>query len=101
MFSFSGGFMRLRAVLAMAGAALLLVPATASAATGRPRPAWLTSSLLQQIHKAGAKGVSVGDERLNTDCPGVQGAGVSAGGCIVAPAGCTANFVFASGGNEY
>jgi len=93
--------MRLRAALALAGAALLLVPATGSAATGRPRPAWLTPSLLAQIHNAGARGVSVGDERLNTDCPGVQGAGVAAGGCIVAPAGCTANFVFASGGSQY
>jgi hypothetical protein len=95
--------MRSRAGAAFAAAcvALLLIPASGSAATGRPRPAWLTSSLLQKIHAAGAKGVSVGDERLNTDCPGVQGAGVSAGGCVVAPAGCTANFVFASGGNEY
>jgi hypothetical protein len=95
--------MRLRvgAALAFACAALLVIPATGSAATGRPKPAWLTSSLLQQIRAAGAQGMSVGDERLNTECPGVQGAGVSAGGCIVAPAGCTANFIFASGGNQY
>jgi hypothetical protein len=45
--------------------------------------------------------MSVGEERLNTECPGVQGAGVSAAGCIVAPAGCTANFIFASGGSQY
>jgi hypothetical protein len=95
--------MRLRAgaALAFACAALLLVPATGSAATGRPKPLWLTSSLLQKIHAAGAQGMSVGEERLNTECPGVQGAGVSAAGCIVAPAGCTANFIFASGGSQY
>ena len=45
--------------------------------------------------------MAVGEERLNIECPGVQGAGVSAAGCIVAPAGCTANFIFASGGTQY
>ena len=45
--------------------------------------------------------MAVGEERLNIECPGVQGAGVSAAGCIVAPAGCTANFIFASGGGQY
>ena len=46
------------------------------------------------------EGMAVGEERLNIECPGVQGAGVSAAGCIVAPAGCTANFIFASGGTR-
>src|SRR3954451_12407957 len=95
--------MRLRAgaALAFACAALLVVPATGSAASGRPKPVWLTSSLQHKIKAAGAQGMSVGEERLNTECPGVQGAGVSAAGCIVAPAGCTANFIFASGGSQY
>ena len=45
--------------------------------------------------------MTVGEEALNTECPGVQGPGVSAAGCIVAPAGCTANFIFASGSTRY
>ena len=62
---------------------------------------WLTSSKLQQLNDAARTGMAVGEERLNIECPGVQGAGVSAAGCIVAPAGCTANFIFASGGTRY
>ena len=51
--------------------------------------------------KAGAQGVKVGDEQLNLDCPGVQTAGVSAAACIVAPAGCTANFIYTDGSSQY
>jgi hypothetical protein len=90
---------RAGAALAFACAALLLVPSVAAAK--RPMASWLTASKLQQLHNAGATGLAVGEERLNIECPGVQGAGVSAAGCIVAPAGCTANFIFASGGNQY
>jgi hypothetical protein len=57
--------------------------------------------MLEQLSERGATGMAVGEERLNIECPGVQGAGVSAAGCIVAPAGCTANFIFASGGTQY
>ena len=89
----------LGAALAFACAALLLVPAAASAK--RPVPSWLTSAKLAQLSERGAVGMAVGEERLNIECPGVQGAGVSAAGCIVAPAGCTANFIFASGGTQY
>jgi hypothetical protein len=53
------------------------------------------------VHDAGAGGVQVAEEALNTECPGVQSPGVSAAGCIVAPAGCTANFIFASGSTRY
>jgi hypothetical protein len=89
------------AALAFACAALLAFPATSSAAQGRPQPAWLTSEMTEQLRQAGAAGVTVAAERLNTECPGVQGAGVSAAGCIVAPSGCTANFIFASGSTRY
>jgi hypothetical protein len=79
-------------------AAMLAVVPAASAASSttpsRPSPSWLTPSLEAEIHAAGAKGKRVAAEYLNTDCPGFQQAGVSAAGCIVAPAGCTANFVF-------
>src|SRR5688572_19703278 len=90
---------RIGVTLAFACAALLFVPATASAE--RPRASWLTSSMLKALSDRGARGMAVGEERLNIECPGVQGAGVSAAGCIVAPSGCTANFIFASGGSRY
>ena len=76
---------RAGAALAFACAALLLVPSVAAAK--RPMASWLTASKLQQLHNAGATGMAVGEERLNIECPGVQGAGVSAAGCIVAPGG--------------
>ena len=63
----------------------------------RPSPAWLTDSLKERIHDAGPSGVQVAAEYLNTDCPGFQTRGVSANGCIVAPYGCTANFIFSDG----
>jgi len=60
-----------------------------------------TPALHEQVVAAGAQGVNVGDERLNTDCPGVAPTGVSAAGCIVAPYGCTANFIFTDGASKY
>ena len=67
----------------------------------KPAPDWLTPELRAQIHDAGAEGVNVpaAEEYLNTDCPGFQQPGVSANGCIVAPYGCTANFIFTNGGD--
>ena len=63
----------------------------------KPAPSWLTDGLRAQIHEAGPDGVQVAQEYLNTECPGYQKPGVSANGCIVAPYGCTANFVFTDG----
>jgi hypothetical protein len=40
-------------------------------------------------------------ESPNTECPGVASPGVSAAGCIVAPYGCTANFIFTDGTSQY
>ena len=73
------------AALVCALAVSLSFAGTASAE--RPLASWYTSALAQQVHDAGAVGVRVGEEALNTECPGVQGPGVSAAGCIVAPAG--------------
>jgi hypothetical protein len=87
------------AALVCAAAVSLSFAGTASAE--RPLPSWYTAAFAQQVHNAGATGMAVGEEALNTECPGVQGAGVSAAGCIVAPAGCTANFIFASGSTRY
>jgi hypothetical protein len=81
--------------------AITLTAAGSAGADVRDRPAWLTDDLLEQISDAGAQGMQVGEERLNTECPGVQTPGVSAAGCIVAPAGCTANFIFTDGASQY
>jgi hypothetical protein len=75
-----------------------LLAATANAGTAiqlkRPKPSWYTADFHQRVLAAGGRGVRVAAERLNLECPGIQGRGVSAGGCIVAPYGCTANFIF-------
>jgi hypothetical protein len=92
-----------RALVLCAAVLAMAVPATASAASApvrKPAP-FMTSTLKHKLHLAGARGVKVGEEALNTECPGVQTAGVSAAGCIVAPYGCTANFVFTDGSSQY
>jgi len=66
-----------------------------------PKPSWYTQALHERVLAAGPQGLDVGDERLNAECPGVHLAGVQAGGCIVAPAGCTANFIFGSLSNPH
>jgi len=99
--------MRIRIVLAVvcALAACLGLAASASAAgtstLERPRPAWLTDALQSRVLAAGANGVQVAEEWLNLECPGYQQRGVSAAGCIVAPAGCTANFIFRDASTYY
>jgi hypothetical protein len=65
------------------------------------KPAWLTAAFEEQLRDAGAAGVQVAEERLNTECPGYQSTGVGAAGCIVAPYGCTANFIFTDGSSYY
>jgi hypothetical protein len=90
----------LLAVLSVFVALVVVVP-TASAAEAdnfrKASPSWLTDSLKQRIHAAGPEGVQVAEEYMNTECPGFQSPGVSANGCIVAPSGCTANFIFSDG----
>jgi hypothetical protein len=93
---------RLRLALALACAVgLIVVPSALAGTPDRSSPSWYTNSLHEQVLAAGAQGVAVGEERLNTDCPGYAARGVSAAGCIVAPAGCTANFIFTDGGSRY
>jgi hypothetical protein len=67
----------------------------------RPRPTWYTSALAKKVLKSGPGGVQVPADSLNVDCPGYQQRGVSAAGCIVAPYGCTANFVFTDVSSYY
>jgi hypothetical protein len=81
-------------VMAMAGVA------TASGPT-RPPAKFMKPNMETKLSKKGAKGVHVPLAALNTECPGVQSPGVSAGGCIVAPYGCTANFIFTDGTSQY
>jgi hypothetical protein len=89
------------AVLAVACCGLLAQPAAAAdtKVLSKPSPSWLTPELRAQIHAAGAEGVEVpaAEEYLNAECPGFAQRGVSANGCIVAPSGCTANFIFQNG----
>ncbi len=61
----------------------------------------LTQAQKDRIHAAGAEGVQMASEELNLWCPGYQQPGVSAAGCIVEPAGCTANFIFTDGTSKY
>jgi hypothetical protein len=92
--------MRLRIHLTLAASlvAFGLLAATASAGTAIqlkwPKPSWYTAGFHQQVLAAGARGVHVPAERLNLECPGIENRGVSAGGCVVEPFGCTANFIF-------
>lgn len=92
--------LRLIAVLSLLVALVVVAPPASAAETDilrKPAPSWLTDSLKQRIHAAGPDGVQVAGEDLNAECPGFQEPGVSANGCIVAPYGCTANFVFSDG----
>src|SRR5918999_6350213 len=93
--------MRSRWGVALVCAAAVSLSFAGTASAERPLASWYTNALAQQVHNAGAIGVEVGEEALNTECPGVQSPGVSAAGCIVAPAGCTANFIFAGGSTRY
>jgi len=88
----------LSAVLAVACCAIFAQSAVAAQTDTLSRPSPLSDELRAQIHAAGPEGVQVSEEFLNTECPGAQEPpGVSANGCIVDPAGCTANFIFSDG----
>src|SRR5688500_16087582 len=87
---------------ALCAAAVLAAPASADASFLRKsKPAWYTAALDKKVQAAGPDGVKIPAESLNTACPGFQAAGVSAAGCIVAPYGCTANFIFTDGASSY
>jgi hypothetical protein len=93
-----------RHIPVLAGVLALLCAPAASASfqtLDRPSPEWYTPALHAQVLAAGPAGVHVPAESLNLDCPGAQTSGVQAGGCIVSPAGCTANFVFTDGSSKY
>jgi hypothetical protein len=93
----------LLALVVACAAAVFAAPAAANSAQflRKDKPAWLTTALQKQLRAAGAEGIQVAEERLNTECPGYQSPGVGAAGCIVAPYGCTANFIFTDGASYY
>jgi hypothetical protein len=87
-----------------AAVSLILVPAAPAASTQTPEralPLWYTPAFAAEVRAAGPKGKRVPAEALNTECPGYQSPGVAAAGCIVSPAGCTANFIFTDGASYY
>ena len=95
---------RLLAATITAALSLIIAPAAMAASSQAPErslPAWFTPAFAAQVHAAGADGVEVPAETLNLECPGYQSPGVAAAGCIVAPAGCTANFIFTDGTSKY
>lgn len=123
----TGNVRRIAIVLGLTLFALMAVaPSMASEAEQEiplllPRPSWYTESLHQKILAAGPSGVelplSVREtgpmEQANPsfDClgysppfvstQGVSVNAVSAGGCMVSPAGCTMNFIFADASSKY
>src|SRR5215218_7086546 len=95
--------MRFRPTVMLALACALFVALTGTAAAGDVRePAkFMKPNMEKKLSKKGVNGVSIPLAALNTECPGVQSPGVSAGGCLVAPYGCTANFIFTDGSSQY
>ena len=94
--------MRFRPMVALACACALSLSLAGTASASdlvRPPADFLTSSVKAQLAETGT--ATVPAEELNTECPGVQSPGVAAAGCIVAPYGCTANFIFTDGSSQY
>jgi hypothetical protein len=92
--------MRFSTCAILACALVLAFTGSASAADRGPAK-FMTPTVKAKLKANGAEGVRIAAEALNTECPGYQSPGVAAAGCIVAPAGCTANFVFSGSGNQY
>jgi hypothetical protein len=103
-------------ILLLAATAALLVPAAASAsddaatATAPPPPKWYTPDLHKRVIEAKGKPVQTPVPKAEINCLGYSPPSgspsdplraVSAGGCMVYPHGCTANFVFTDGTSKY
>jgi hypothetical protein len=96
--------MRFRPRLALVCACILAFSLAGTATAGasspvRSAPSFMTAAVKQKLATTGT--ATVPADALNTDCPGYQSPGVSAAGCIVAPYGCTANFIFTDGTSQY
>jgi hypothetical protein len=93
-----------RLLVSVAAAAFLLMTGTASAQQvdypRNPAPAWFTHELKQRVDASGTRGVPLDEPGVLDVCPGAvfHEGSVGTGTCLVFPAGCTANFVYYSGG---
>jgi hypothetical protein len=78
------------------------------------RPSWFTPELEAKVLAAGREGVEVEltqQQAIEVNClgtsppaastSGVSVTAVSAGGCMIAPHGCTMNFIFTDGASKY
>jgi hypothetical protein len=94
--------------------ALMVGVSSAPAATNlrAPHPKWMTAKFRKQVRHSGTKGKKPPKRAAGpsaTDvCPGVDpnspspsGTVVSAGTCEVYPYGCTANFIYTNGSQDY
>jgi hypothetical protein len=110
-------------LLLLAGTSVAAAASTDVSATGtlttlpQPRPAWLTDQLQAKIVAAGTKGVEVplgkkgSSAAVEPNClgyappyagaDGASPAAVAAGTCMVAPNGCTMNYIFTDGTSKY
>jgi hypothetical protein len=120
--------MRKPFIVAVLTVVLLLLAGASSAAAGtagmpaggklsdltQARPSWLTDALEAKIVAAGPRGYDVRlskQQALEVNClgtapphagtDGVSATGVAAGTCMVAPHGCTMNFIFTDGTSKY
>jgi hypothetical protein len=109
--------------LAVLVAAFASLPGVAAASTdeetgaptlAQPRPSWYTDELEARVLAAGREGVEVAlspEQQLELNClgtsppsastSGVSVQAVSAGGCMIAPHGCTMNFIFTNGASKF
>ncbi len=87
---------------------------TGAPTLAQPRPSWYTNELEARVLAAGPAGVEVEltkQQQLEVNClgtsppsastSGISVQAVSAGGCMIAPSGCTMNFVFTDGTSKY
>ncbi|HEX2177770.1 MAG TPA: hypothetical protein VHG70_17850 [Nocardioidaceae bacterium] len=106
-----------RVVLSLFAAVVLAVPAATATAvvdTGAavpgpsyveleaPQPSWYTSRLHARVLAAAERGEGVPiPDGVDYDTSGLAFTGIRPGSWIIAPAGCTANFVFGSASDYY
>jgi hypothetical protein len=114
------GTMRTLLTVAVVCGAFFAVAGGAAAATGeeapstlaQPRPSWFTAELEARVLAAGPRGVEVAlspQQQVEVNCLGTSPpsatppsvSAVSAGGCMIAPHGCTMNFIFTDGSSKY
>jgi hypothetical protein len=96
--------MMFKRALVLSTAVFLLTAGTATAAPqvdqpSNPAPAWFTQEFQQRVDAAGTQGIPVDEHSALDVCPGavIHEGAVGTGTCLVYPAGCTANFVYANG----